>query len=125
MTSLGILFKDRLAPEALHDAVDRHDFFGREGLKSCPSVTLQEIERLNDRAMVRVVRAEFQPVKDVGHRAPVMTLVGIPDHRSQRGPVAWARALGLLDQITQRLFADAARRGPRQRHAADTARGRR
>jgi hypothetical protein len=88
LTSLGILFKDSLAPEALHDAVDRHDFFGREGLKSCPSVTLQEIERLNDRAMVRVVRAEFQPLKDVGHRAAVMTLVGIPDHRSQRGPVA-------------------------------------
>ena len=56
--------------------------------------------------MVRVVRAEFQPLKDVGHHAAVMPLVGIPDHRSQCGPVAWARALGLLDQITQGLFAD-------------------
>ena len=106
LPSPGIFFNDRFAPEALHDAVDRHDFFGRESLESCPGVTLQEIERLDDRAMVRIVRAEFQALEDFGHHAAVMTLVGIADHRSQRRPVARACGLGLPDQIAQGLFPD-------------------
>ena len=99
-------FNDRFAPEALHDAVDRHDLFDRESLESCPGVTLQQIERLNDRTVVRIVRAEFQALEDFGHHAAVMPLVGIADHRSQRGPVARARGLRLPDEIAQGLFAD-------------------
>ena len=35
-----------------------------------------------------------------------MALVGIADHRSQRGPIARFRSLRLLDQVTQGPFAD-------------------
>ena len=56
--------------------------------------------------MMLVVRTEFQALKDVGRHAAVMTLVGIADHRPERGLVARPRGLCLLDQITQGLFAD-------------------
>ena len=106
LTSLGILFDDRFSPEALHDAVERHRFLGGKGLEFRVGVTLQEIERLDDRAMMLVVRAEFQALKDVGRHAAVMTLVGIADHRPERGLVARPRGLRLFDQVTQGLFAD-------------------
>src|SRR5208282_4938283 len=69
-------------------------------------VTLQKIERLDDWAMALVVGAKFQTLKDFGDHAAVMAPVGIADHRSQRGPIARARSLRLLDQVTQGLFAD-------------------
>ena len=56
--------------------------------------------------MALVVRAKFQALKDFGDHAAVMALVGIADHRSQRGPIARARSLRLLDQVAQGLFAN-------------------
>ena len=56
--------------------------------------------------MVFIVRTEFQAPQDLWHHAAVMALVGIPDHRAERGPVGRTRGLRFLDQITQGLFAD-------------------
>ena len=56
--------------------------------------------------MVFIVRTEFQAPQDLWHHAAVMALVGIPDHRAERGPVGWTCGLRFLDQITQGLFAD-------------------
>ena len=61
---------------------------------------------MDDRAMVLVVRAEFQALKDFWRHAAVMALVGIPDHRAERGLVGRARGLRFLDQVAQGLFAD-------------------
>jgi hypothetical protein len=56
--------------------------------------------------MMFIVRAEFQSLKYLRHHPAVMALVGIPDHRAQRGSVGWTRGLCFLDQIAQGLFAD-------------------
>src|SRR5208337_4650707 len=105
LASFGVFFEDRFSPETPYDVVDRNHFLDGESLKFRIGVTLQKIERLDDWAMALVVRAKFQALKDLGDHAAVMALVGIADHRSQRGPIARARSLPLLDQVTQGLFA--------------------
>jgi len=46
------------------------------------------------------------PIEHLRHHSAVMTLVGIPDHGAERGPVGRTRGLRFLHQIPQGLLAD-------------------
>ena len=56
--------------------------------------------------MAFVVGPELQCSQEFGHHAPVVPLVGVADHGTQRGAVGRPSGFPLLDQIAQGLLAN-------------------
>jgi hypothetical protein len=70
---------------------------GGESLEFRIRITLQQIERQKDWAMMFIVRAEFQVLKNLRHHAAIVTFVGISDHHAEGGFVGWSRGLRFAD----------------------------
>ena len=102
----GILLHHGVAPQATHDAVERHLLFGREGSQLGVGEAFHQLQRLHDRTMTFVVGPELEGRQEFGHHAPVVPLVRIADHGAQRRAVGWPSGFPLLDQIAQGLLAN-------------------
>jgi hypothetical protein len=102
----GILLHHGVAPEAAHDAIERHLLVGRESMHLGINEALHQFERLHDRTMALVVGTKLQCIQELGHHAAVVSPVGVSDHCTQGDAVGRPRGFPLLDQVAQRLFAD-------------------